>query len=121
MTSARVEIALFQRHHMRLVPNLVAQIQDDDGGNDEVVGDEIEPGKHLRLKYADIGAEQHDKKQHQREPRTVRVELGLELQVIHAAALRHPGLAEAQMADGYPQPDEKSAQARRVVEQLVDL
>src|SRR5260221_6151874 len=102
MTSVWIEIGLLERHEMRLVPNFMAEVQDDDSRDDEVVGHEVEPGKFRGLEDADVRAEQNDEKQHQCEPRTVGVELGLELQVIQAAALRHPRFAEPQWQTAIP-------------------
>src|SRR6266478_3458409 len=121
MISVLIEIALLERHDMRLVPKFVAEVQGNHGWNDEVVGHEIEPGEFSGLENADVGAEQYDDEQHQREPRAVGVELGLELQIIQAAALREPRFAEPQMAHRDTQPNEKAAQARSIIEQLIDL
>src|ERR1700692_4819418 len=79
MLSVLIEIALLERHDAGLVPNFMAQIQDEHRRNDEVVGNEVEPGEHRGLENADVGAEQDDEEQHQCEPWAVRVELGLEL------------------------------------------
>src|SRR5271154_2071799 len=119
--SIHLKIAILQRDHPGFVADFVAQIQQDEHRNHQVTGDEIEPGEYRGLEHADVGAEQHHQEQHQRQPRAVGVELGFELQVIEAAALRDPGLAETQVADGYPQPNDEAAQARGIVEDLVDF
>src|SRR3984885_11967118 len=98
--SIQLEIAILQRDHMGFVADLVAQIQENDDRNHEVAGDEVEPGEYRGLEHGDVGAEQHHQEQHQREPWTIGIELGFEFEVIHAASLRHPGLAETQVADG---------------------
>src|ERR1700677_529533 len=119
--SLHLEVAVLERHEACLVPVFVAEIQRDENWNHQVAGDEIEPGEYRRLEDADVGAEQHDDEQDQRQPGSVGKEFGLELQVGEAPALRYPGFAEAQVADRYTQPDQEAAESRRIVEKLVDL
>src|ERR1700688_3301754 len=92
-----LEITVLQGYYPCLVPVFVAEIKGDEGRNHEVAGDEIEPGEHRRLEHADVGAEQYRQEQDHGEPRSVGVELGLELQVVEAATLCDPSLAKSQM------------------------
>src|SRR5277367_4885120 len=43
-TLVHIEIAFLQGHEVRLVPELMAEVQNDDDRNHQVTGDEIKPG-----------------------------------------------------------------------------
>src|ERR1700730_1626626 len=117
--SVHLEITVLQGYYPRLVPVFVAQVKEDESRNHQVAGDEIEPGKDRGLEYADVGAEQHYQEQDHGKPWAVGVELGLEFQIVEAPALCDPRLAEAQVADRDAQPNQETAQARGVVENLI--
>src|SRR6267154_3452854 len=118
--SVHLEVAVLQRHDAGFLPVFVAQVKNEETRNHQVSGDEIEPREHRRLEHADIGAEQHHHEQDNGKPRAERIEFRLELQAVEASPLCYPGLAETEVADGDAQPDEEAAQARRVVEDLID-
>src|SRR3982074_1278788 len=99
--SVHLEITVLEGYYAGLVPVFVAQIKQQECRNHQIAGDEVEPGEYRCLEHADVCAEQHHHEQDHREPRPIRVELGLEFQIVEAAALGDPGLAKTQMADGY--------------------
>src|ERR1700704_6293712 len=76
--SVHLEITVLEGDYAGLVPVFVTQIKQQECGNHQIPGDEVEPGEYRRLEHADVCAEQHDHEQDHREPWTVRVELGLE-------------------------------------------
>src|SRR6266403_1070246 len=119
--SVHLEITVLQGYYPRLVPVFVAQVKEDESRNHQVAGDEVEPGKDRGLEYADVGAEQHHQEEDHGEPWAVGVELRLEFQIVEAPALCDPRLAEAQVADRDAQPNQETAQARGIVENLIDL
>jgi hypothetical protein len=59
-TSSRVEVAVLERHDVRVVPVFVPQVKSQKARYHEIPCDEIEPREHGCLEHTDIGTEQYD-------------------------------------------------------------
>ena len=68
-----IETAFRQGNQACAFACLVHAVEHDEDGNDEIAGDEIEPGEGAGLEYADIRTEQHHCKQHDRDPGAGRI------------------------------------------------